>query len=96
MTTAVLIGVVAVLAVAFVYELKAQARLEKEKREAMQKAADAEKQAEEVKEHAEMASEITADANKTKADARTGDHSGDVAFMAGKLHDYATAGKQRQ
>lgn len=96
MTTAILIGVIAVLVVAFVYELRAQARLDKEKTEAVQKAADAEKQAEEVKEHADKASEITADANKTKADARTGDHSGDVVFMAGKLHDYATPGKQRQ
>lgn len=94
MTTAILIGVIAVLAVAFVYELRAQARLEKEKREAVQKAADANKQAEEVKKHADKASEITADANKTKADARTGDHSGDVAFMAGKLHDYANGGKR--
>lgn len=94
MTTAVLIGVVAVLAVAFVYELKAQARLEKEKAEAMQKAAEAKKETEEVKEHADKASEITAEANQVKADARTGNHSGDVAYMAGKLHDYATAGQK--
>lgn len=31
----------------------------------------------------------TAEANKTKADARTGNHSTDIKYMADKLHDYA-------
>lgn len=96
MTTAILIGAVTVLLVAFVVEYRAIKKIDKARTEAVQEAAEAKKETEEVKEHAEMASEITADANKTKADARTGDHSGDVAYMAGKLHDYATAGKQRQ
>ena len=90
MTTAILIGVIAVLAVAFVVEYRAIKKIDKARAEAVQKAADANKQAEEVKEHADKATEITADANKIKADARTGDHSGDVAFMADKLHEYAT------
>lgn len=33
--------------------------------------------------------QITIEANKTKADARTGDHKRDINFMADKLHDYA-------
>ena len=43
----------------------------------------------EVKKHEEHAAEIISNANKTKADARTGDHSADVKYMADKLHDYA-------
>lgn len=33
--------------------------------------------------------EIISKADKTKADARTGDHERDLDFMARKLHDYA-------
>lgn len=40
-------------------------------------------------ENAENAAEITTEANKTKADARTGDHEHDFNFMADKLHDFA-------
>ena len=47
------------------------------------------KQLDEVYEHEEHAAEIISNANKTKADARTGDHSADVKYMADKLHDYA-------
>lgn len=36
-----------------------------------------------------IANEITK-ANKTKADARTGDHSADIKYMSDKLHDYAS------
>ncbi len=90
MTTAIFIGVCVVLVVIIVLEARALIRMDKKKTEAVQKAADANKQAEEVKEHAGKATEITADANKIKADARTGDHSGDVAYMADKLHEYAT------
>ena len=43
----------------------------------------------EVKKHEEHAAEIISNANKTKADARTGDHSADIKYMADKLHDYA-------
>ena len=43
----------------------------------------------EVKKHEEHAAEIISNANKTKADARTGDHSVDIKYMADKLHDYA-------
>ena len=43
----------------------------------------------EVKKHEEHAAEIISNANKTKADARTGDHSVDIKNMADKLHDYA-------
>lgn len=94
MTTIVLLCIVAVLVAAFVMESRTLAKMDKEKAEAVQKAADASKQAEEVKEHADKLAEITAEANQVKADARTGDHSGDVAYMAGKLHDYATAGQK--
>lgn len=47
---------------------------------------------EEVKnknEHADKTADIITEANKTKADARTGDHSADFNYMADKLHDYA-------
>lgn len=47
------------------------------------------KQLDEVYEHEEHAAEIISNANKTKADARTGDHSADIKYMADKLHDYA-------
>ena len=47
------------------------------------------KQLDEVYEHEEHTAEIISNANKTKADARTGDHSSDVNHMADKLHDYA-------
>lgn len=42
-----------------------------------------------IYEKMEQSAEITAEANKTKADARTGDHSADIKYMADKLHDYA-------
>lgn len=47
------------------------------------------KQLKEVYEHEKDAAEIISNANKTKADARTGKHSTDIKFMADKLHDYA-------
>lgn len=47
------------------------------------------KQLNEVYEHEKDAAEIISNANKTKADARTGKHSTDIKFMADKLHDYA-------
>lgn len=47
------------------------------------------KQLDEVYEHEEHTAEIISNANKTKADARTGDHSADIKYMADKLHDYA-------
>lgn len=47
------------------------------------------KQLDEVYEHEEHAAEIISNANKTKADARTGKHSTDIKYMADKLHDYA-------
>ena len=47
------------------------------------------KQLDEVYEHEEHTAEIISNANKTKADARTGDHSSDINYMADKLHDYA-------
>lgn len=47
------------------------------------------KQLDEVYEHEKDAAEIISNANKTKADARTGKHSTDIKFMADKLHDYA-------
>ena len=43
----------------------------------------------EVKKHEEHAGKIISNANKTKADARTGDHSADIKYMADKLRDYA-------
>ena len=48
-----------------------------------------EKEVEERTEHAKKQQEATAQANKTKADARTGDHERDLNFMADKLHEYA-------
>ncbi len=47
------------------------------------------KQLDEVYEHEEHTAEIISNANKTKADARTGDYSADIKYMADKLHDYA-------
>ena len=72
----VLMGILAVCAF-----LMAQA--EKKERYKIQKKLD------EVDEHEEHAAEIISNANKTKADARTGDHSADIKYMADKLHDYA-------
>ena len=72
----VLMGVLAICAF-----LMAQA--EKKERLKIQKQLD------EVYEHEEHVAEIITEANKTKADARTGDHSADIKYMADKLHDYA-------
>ena len=72
----VLMGILAICAF-----LMAQA--EKKERLKIQKELD------EVYEHEEHAAEIITEANKTKADARTGDHSADIKYMADKLHDYA-------
>lgn len=47
-------------------------------------------QEKETKENEERAAEIITEANKTKAEARTGDHKRDIDYMASKLHDYAT------
>lgn len=54
----------------------------KERKEAEHKLNEAEK-------HEEQTADTITEANKTKADARTGDHSSDINYMAGKLHDYA-------
>ena len=43
----------------------------------------------EQKKHEEQAAEIISNANKTKADARTVDHSVDIKYMADKLNGYA-------
>ena len=72
----VLMGILAVCA--FI-----MAQAEKKERYKIQKKLD------EVYENEEHTAEIISNANKTKADARTGDHSSDVNYMAGKLHDYA-------
>ena len=72
----VLMGILAVCAF-----LMAQA--EKKERDKIQKKLD------EVYEHEEHAAESNSNASKTKADARTGDHSADIKYMADKLRDYA-------
>ena len=59
------------------------AQAEKKERYKIQKKLD------EDNEHEEHAAEIISNANKTKADARTGDHSADIKYMADKLHAYA-------
>lgn len=41
----------------------------------------------EIEEEERKKNEITAEANKTKADARTGDHERDFNYMADKLHE---------
>lgn len=43
----------------------------------------------EVYERENKAAGIITESNKTKADARTGDYSADIKYMANKLHDYA-------
>lgn len=43
----------------------------------------------EVYKHEEENAEIIAEANKTKADARTGNHERDFNYMASKLHQHA-------
>ena len=48
-----------------------------------------EKEVDGVKNNAEKAAELMGEANKTKSDARTGNHSADIEYMAGKLHDYS-------
>lgn len=45
-----------------------------------------EKEIQEAKENERQKQE----ANKTKADARTGDHKRDLDYMANRLHEYAT------
>ena len=72
----VLIGILAICAFLM-------AKAEKKERLKIQK------QLNEVYEHEEHTAEIISKANKTKADARTGDHSADIKCMADKLHNYA-------
>ena len=72
----VLMGILAVCA--FI-----MAQAEKKERYKIQKKLD------EVYEHEEHAADIISNANKTKADARTGDHSAGIKYMADKLRDYA-------
>ena len=48
-----------------------------------------EKYAQEVKDNAEKAADATTEANKTKADARTGNRERDLNYMAQRLHEYA-------
>lgn len=57
-------------------ERKQRAQEEKEKRE-------------EIEKHEETVINTITEANKTKADARSGNHSRDLDYMANKLHDYA-------
>ena len=49
----------------------------------------AERELREARENEERAAEIIGDANKTKADAVSGDNGRDLEYMAGKLRDYA-------
>ena len=51
-----------------------------------------EKELKEAQENAERTADIITEANKAKADARSGDHKRDLDFMANKLHEY-NAGK---
>lgn len=51
---------------------------------------NAQKALDEVYEHAEKTAEIITEANKTKEDARTGNHERDFNFMANKLHNLAS------
>ena len=48
-----------------------------------------EKELEELREHEKKAAQIIDEANKTKADAISGNIDNDLDFMAGKLHDYS-------
>lgn len=48
-----------------------------------------EKYAQEVKDNAEKAADATTEANKTKADSRTGNRERDLNYMAQRLHEYA-------
>ncbi len=50
---------------------------------------EAENKLNEAYKHEEQTADTITEANKTKADARTGDHERDINYMAGKLHDYA-------
>lgn len=47
------------------------------------------KELKEARENAERTAEIITEANKAKADARSGDHKRDLDFMANKLHEYS-------
>ena len=49
----------------------------------------AEKDLREIKENAENMADIITEANKTKADAHSGNHDNDFLYIANKLHDYA-------
>lgn len=49
----------------------------------------AQKELDEVKQNAENMAEIITEANKTKSDARSGNHDSDFLYIANKLHDYA-------
>lgn len=79
----IILFIVCVLMCIFAVCAFIMAQVEKKERYKIQKQLD------EVYEHEEHAAEIISNTNKTKADARTGDHSADIKYMADKLHDYA-------
>ena len=83
MLKTIILSIVCVLMGFFAVCAFIMAQAEKKERYKIQKQLD------EVYEHQEHAAEIISNAKKTKADARTGEHSADVKYMADKLHDYA-------
>ena len=56
---------------------------------ACEQSAEFHRKEKEIKAEEEKTNEIIADANNTKADARTGDHERDFNYMADKLHEFA-------
>lgn len=84
MLKTIILSIVCVLMGFFAICAFIMAQAEKKERYKIQKKLD------EVYEHEEHTAEIISNANKTKAGARTGDHSADIKYMADKLHDYAS------
>lgn len=50
-------------------------------------------QAKEAEENEKRKADIITEAERDKSEVRTGDHARDLRTMAGKLHEYANAGK---
>lgn len=81
--TGLVVAIVAILGVGAIY-------LKYERRKYERKMTEQEKEA---AENEKRKADIITEAERDKSEVRTGDHARDLHTMAGKLHEYANAGK---
>lgn len=87
MVVAILICVFLTLFAIFAFYVACKEK--QERKEIEKEKAEIEQAKKESEENAKRKEQATIQANETKANARTGNHSDDLNFMANKLHEYA-------